>query len=350
VTELVYGIDLVQWQLRIAGGERLTIAQDDVRPRGWAIEGRIYAEDPANHMLPSTGAISRWSQPEGPGIRVDAGVESGSEVSVYYDPMLAKLIVYAADRAHAIARFDRALSEFEIGGVRANLPLLQWIARDQAFRSGETTTGFIAQRLDETIFARSAPPRNALLLCVAGILAGGAAPWRVGSTSLPLRLQSDGSVSEILADAAVEPGRWHLSGALDGVLHAGRSGSTVRARLEPDGTAVAGTIERRRAGAFEVQLDGRRHAFAFAAAPSVGTADAAQGGTLDGRVAAPMPGKIVKISVREGDRVAERDLLLVLEAMKMEHRIEASAAAQVKAVLVKEGEIVTGGAPLVELE
>ncbi len=114
VTELAYGVDLVQWQLRIASGERLTISQDDVRPRGWAIEGRIYAEDPANHMLPSTGTIAHWSPPEGPGVRVDAGVAAGSEVSVYYDPMLAKLIVYANDRPNAVARFEQALEEFAV--------------------------------------------------------------------------------------------------------------------------------------------------------------------------------------------------------------------------------------------
>ncbi|HEY5425823.1 MAG TPA: acetyl-CoA carboxylase biotin carboxylase subunit, partial [Candidatus Tumulicola sp.] len=154
VTELVYGVDLVRWQLRIANGERLTIAQDDVRPRGWAIEGRIYAEDPANHLLPSTGTIARWSPPEGPGVRVDAGVATGSEVSVYYDPMLAKLIVYGTDRAHAIARFERAVEDFGVDGVATNLPLLLWIARDAAFRAGDTTTSFLAQRLDESTFAR----------------------------------------------------------------------------------------------------------------------------------------------------------------------------------------------------
>ena len=102
VTELVYGIDLVHWQLRIANGERLTIPQETVTPRGWAIETRIYAEDPANRMLPSTGTITQWEPPEGPGIRVDAGVRAGSDVSVYYDPMLAKLIVWGEDRAAAI--------------------------------------------------------------------------------------------------------------------------------------------------------------------------------------------------------------------------------------------------------
>ena len=158
VTELVYGVDLVQWQLRIAGGERLTISQDELRPRGWAIEGRIYAEDPANRMLPSTGTIARWSPPEGPGVRLDAGVTRGSEVGLYYDPMLAKLIVYGSDRAHAVARFERALEDFTIEGVRTNLPLLLWIARDEAFRAGDTTTGFL--RNGSTNRSSNAPRRR----------------------------------------------------------------------------------------------------------------------------------------------------------------------------------------------
>ena len=164
VTELVYGVDLVQWQLRIANGEALSIAQQDVRPRGWAIETRIYAEDPANHMLPSIGRITDWSPPEGPGVRVDAGVTTGSDVSVYYDPMLAKLIVFGSDRAHAVARLQRALDDFSIGGVTSNLPLLAWIVRDEWFRDGKTTTSFLAQRLDESIFAPRAVSREAAML------------------------------------------------------------------------------------------------------------------------------------------------------------------------------------------
>ena len=123
VTELAYGIDLVHWQLRIANGEQLTIKQQDVQPRGWAIETRIYAEDPANHMLPSTGTITEWAPPEGPGVRVDGGVERGSEVSVFYDPMLAKLIVWGEDRNAAMDRLTLALQDFRIGGIRANVPL-----------------------------------------------------------------------------------------------------------------------------------------------------------------------------------------------------------------------------------
>lgn len=351
VTEFVYGVDLVQWQLRIASGERLTLAQQDVRPRGWAIEGRVYAEDPANHLLPSTGTISRWAPPEGPGVRVDAGVTTGSAVGVYYDPMLAKLIVYGSDRAQAIARFEQALREFTVSGVRTNVPLLLWIARDEAFRAGATTTAFLAQRLDESIFAAAAAPREALLLCAAGLLLDGRAPWRIGGVGVPLRLTcGDAPAGELLADATAQPGVWRLSGNVAGELHAQRRGDTVSAGFGDRGQTktFTGTVVPE-GGDVLVRYDGGTYVFRLAGPPSVGSADAAAGGALDGRVTAPMPGKIVKIAVREGDAVAERALLVVLEAMKMEHRIEASTGAKVKAVLVKEGEIVAGGAPLVEL-
>jgi 3-methylcrotonyl-CoA carboxylase alpha subunit len=346
VTELVYGIDLVQWQLRIANGERLTISQDDVRPRGWAIEARIYAEDPANNMLPSTGTIARWSPPEGPGVRLDAGVTTGSEVSVYYDPMLAKLIVDGNDRAQAIARLERALLEFAVDGVRTNLPLLLWIARDGAFRAGETTTGFLSQRLDESIFSPSIAPRQATLLAAATLLADGRAPFRIGGIGMPLRLQHDGARVDLVADATVAPHVWFLSGDAVGELWAERRGPTVRARF--DGTALAGNAGREHDGV-TVTLDGQNYRFSFSPPPSAESTGAGAGIAGDGRVVAPMPGKIVKIAVHEGEQVVEHALLLVLEAMKMEHRLEATVASTVKAILVKEGEIVAGGAALLEL-
>jgi 3-methylcrotonyl-CoA carboxylase alpha subunit len=346
VTELVYGIDLVQWQLRIANGDALTISQDDVRPRGWAIETRIYAEDPANHMLPSIGTIDCWEPPEGPGIRMDSGVAEGSEVGVYYDPMLAKLIVFGSDRAHAIARLTHALEDFTIGGVRTNVPLLLWIARDEAFRAGDTTTSFLAQRLDESIFTNAEVPRSAALLAAAAMLTEGTAPWRVGGVGMPIRLQHDRSIVEIVADATGLPHAWHLSGDVAGELHAQRRGDSLHATFG-DATFSGNVI--REGGHFSVHVGGAAYALHLADPPTADGAAAAHGAGGDGRVTSPMPGKIVKILVHEGDVVEERALLVVLEAMKMEHRIEASTGATVKAVLVKEGDIVPGGTALVEL-
>ncbi len=346
VTELVYGLDLVQWQLRIAAGEPLTLAQGEVKPRGWAIEARLYAEDPANHMLPSTGTIAHWSPPEGPGVRVDAGVTSGSEVGHYYDPMLAKLIAFGSDRSAAIARIEQALSECRVDGVRTNLPLLLWIVRDAAFRAGETTTRFLDERLDESIFAAGKPRREAVLLCAAALLADGRAPWRVGGAGIPLRLQHEHNVVEFIADAGATSDAWRLSGAFDGALQARRRGELVFADF--DGTAISGEVTY--AGqTFDVHFDGRAWSFAFASPPEAGTARGQHAVSDGANVTAPMPGKIVKVAVRAGERVEEHALLVVLEAMKMEHRIEASAGATVKSVLVKEGEIVAASAPLVEL-
>jgi 3-methylcrotonyl-CoA carboxylase alpha subunit len=346
VTELVYGIDLVQWQLRIAGGEPLTISQTDVRPRGWAIEARIYAEDPANGMLPSTGTIAHWAPPAGPGIRLDAGVTTGSVVSHYYDPMLAKLIAFGSDRASAIARLRRSLQDFTIDGVRTNLPLLLWIARDEAFARGETTTSFLAKRLDESIFARATPPAGAVLLCAAALLVDGRAPWRIGDVGVPLHLQHDGGPVELVADAVGNPGRWQLSGDRSGELRAHRRGDIVHAQL--DDAAVSGAVTYD-GGTTVVHLDGRSWPFEFAASPSLDSSTAAHSAVAGAHVTAPMPGRIVKIAIRDGEPVEEHALLIVLEAMKMEHRIEASAAATVKSVLVKEGQIVASGTPLVEL-
>jgi 3-methylcrotonyl-CoA carboxylase alpha subunit len=325
VTELVYGVDLVHWQLRIANGERLTISQEEVKPRGWAIETRIYAEDPANHMLPSTGRITEWSLPEGPGIRVDAGVTTGSEVSVYYDPMLAKLIVFGSDREHAVARLDGALSNFRIAGVRANVPLLQWIVRDQWYRDGRTTTSFLAQRLDESIFTPAAVKPHDALPEIVRRLASGEHAWRIAGIGIPLWLEANGTAVRVEA-SHIEGDRWQLSGDLSGDL-------LVKQRRFNGEPIVESTL-----------------AFTPAAAPSASSQGAASSGAgSDGRIAAPMPGKIVKIATAAGATVKAHDLLVVLEAMKMEHRIEAAADGFVASVLVHEGDIVPGGAPLVEL-
>ena len=329
VTELVYGVDLVQWQLRIASGEKLTIAQDDVRPRGWAIETRIYAEDPANNMLPSTGTLTQWSPPEGPGIRLDAGVTTGSEVSVYYDPMLAKLIVYGTDRTQAIARLAGALADFTIDGVRTNIPLLLWIARDDAFGAGDTTTSFLAQRLDESIFRDAPVSDDAVALAAATLLSGGRIPFRIGGIGIPLRFTIEGRKVEILADSTADPNVWRLSGDVSGELAVAHRQASLNGR--------------------RLAADVRRYRVELTPPPTAEAAHGAHGGGGDGRIVAPMPGKIVKIAVSEGDDVEERALLVVLEAMKMEHRLEASIAATVKAILVKEGDIVAGGTPLLEL-
>jgi acetyl-CoA carboxylase biotin carboxylase subunit len=166
VTELVTGIDLVQWQIRIAAGERLPFAQADIVPKGWAIECRITSEDPSNSFLPSTGTISYLHVPSGPGVRWDGGVELGSEIGLFYDPMLAKLIVYAATREAAVERMHRALLELTIEGVESSRDFHLRVMEDAEFRVGAIDIQWLERRLDSLLHVK--PPaetaRNAALV------------------------------------------------------------------------------------------------------------------------------------------------------------------------------------------
>jgi acetyl-CoA/propionyl-CoA carboxylase biotin carboxyl carrier protein len=149
VTELVTGLDLVAWQIRVAAGEELPASVLGATPHGHAIEVRVYAEDPHQGFAPTSGTISAWRMPEGPGIRVDAGVSAGSPLSGHYDPLLAKVMVHAEDRPAAVARLRRALMETSIGGVQTDLPFLSWLVDDPGFRSGAYDTGIIANEWGE---------------------------------------------------------------------------------------------------------------------------------------------------------------------------------------------------------
>jgi acetyl-CoA carboxylase, biotin carboxylase subunit len=150
VTELITGLDLVHLQIRIAAGEELPFTQDDVRIRGHAIECRIYAEDPDNNYFPSPGKITMLQESSGPGIRIDSGMYEGWNVPIDYDPLLAKLIGYGADREQAIARLTRALSEYFVGGIKTNISLFRRILRDADFRDAKLDTGFLDRMLKRT--------------------------------------------------------------------------------------------------------------------------------------------------------------------------------------------------------
>jgi acetyl-CoA carboxylase biotin carboxylase subunit len=161
VTELVTGIDLVQWQLRIASGEKLPFVQEEITPRGWAIECRITSEDPSNNFLPSTGQVQYLHIPSGPGVRWDGGIETGSEISLYYDPMLAKLIVWAATRAEAVDRMHRALLELTIEGVDTSRDFHLRVMEDAEFRAGDIEIQWLERRLAD--LTNVAPPPDAVV-------------------------------------------------------------------------------------------------------------------------------------------------------------------------------------------
>ncbi|MEZ5351228.1 MAG: acetyl-CoA carboxylase biotin carboxylase subunit [Bryobacteraceae bacterium] len=186
VTELVTGVDLVAWQLRIAAGQPLTLAQHDIAWRGWAIECRVCAEDPDQNFLPSPGLIRRLEQPAGPGIRVDSGIYAGWNVPMDYDPLLAKLIAWAPDRNLAVDRLLRALGEYRIQGIRANLGFFRGVLADKAFRRGDLHTGFIGEYLDRTGGREvPVPPDYEVVAALVAAIAATAAPHPADSGHPP---------------------------------------------------------------------------------------------------------------------------------------------------------------------
>ncbi|MDB4916169.1 MAG: Carbamoyl-phosphate synthase chain ATP-binding protein, partial [Gemmatimonadetes bacterium] len=169
VTELVTGIDLVQWQIRIAAGEKLPFVQSEITPRGWAIECRITSEDPSNGFLPSTGRVQYLHVPSGPGVRWDGGIETGSEISLFYDPMLAKLIVWAPDRAQAIERMHRALLELTIEGVDTSRDFHLRLMEDTEFRAGAIEIQWLERRLAD-LSSRKPPAEGVVRAAIAAVL------------------------------------------------------------------------------------------------------------------------------------------------------------------------------------
>jgi len=344
VTEAVQDVDLVRWQLRIAAGDALTIVQNAVRAEGWAIEARITAEDPATGYLPASGTITAWEPPSGPGIRLDSGVAAGSEISIYYDSMIAKLIAWGPDRASAIARLTRALETFRIEGVPTNQPLLLRIVRDRGFRDGETTTAFLGER---PAFMHADPadePDGAVLLAI-GALVSDPRTWRIGGVGIPVELRGAERSVRVVASRTGANDGWQITGDIvaDVAIAAHGDRVVVSGSVRHAGRATVG--ER----GIDVTLSGAAYHFAFLDPPRVGAGSHAKHAGTAGSVTSPMPGKIVKVAVAEGDAVAERDLLVVLEAMKMEHRIEAPHAGTVERIAVVPGALVSAGATLVEL-
>jgi 3-methylcrotonyl-CoA carboxylase alpha subunit len=327
VTEFVYGVDLVHEQLRIASGEPLRLGQDELVPRGWAIEARINAEDPAHDFLPQSGTIATFEVPRTPGVRLDAGFGAGSEVPVYYDSLLAKLIVWGTDRAAAIARLDRTLRETQITGIPTNVPLLRAIVADPAFRRGETKTHFLEERIGDYRLAEHPADESASRAVAAALLAREES-WRIAGVGVPLAFRIDGN--DLRAEATFDGSRWILAGDLAGTVEA----DAREATFDRNGGTVA--------------VNGAIVHWTFADPPSADAEHSAHAAS-SGEITAPMPGKIVSVAVEPGREVQQRALLVVLEAMKMEHRIEAPVAGTVREVRVKPGEIVAGGATLLTI-
>jgi 3-methylcrotonyl-CoA carboxylase alpha subunit len=354
VTELVTGLDLVRWQIAIAAGARLPFSQKQVTFRGHAIEARLYAEDPATY-LPAVGRLALLDMPQGPGVRVDSGLATGDEVTVHYDPMIAKLIVSGESRAAAVERLRRALDECAVLGLTTNLPLLRAIAAHPAYAAGDTHTGFLAEHpLD--VAPPAAPPAE--VLAAGAIWAAGepaaaprdpfARPWRAGGGALPVRLQAGGAEHRVSLRRA---GAGWLVRAGEAELAAGvRARGAAELVLDLGGRVERFRVARDAGGDLLVAWRGAAYRLARPAPLSADSATRPGGGHDGASLAAPMPGTLVKVLVGEGEAVREGQPLVVLEAMKMEHTVTAPYAGTVRRLPFAQGASVAGGAALVDLE
>jgi acetyl-CoA/propionyl-CoA carboxylase biotin carboxyl carrier protein len=321
VTELVYGVDIVEQQLRIAAGEPLALQQGELTPRGHAIEARLYAEDPAAGFLPATGTVHVYREPEGPGVRVDSGIRAGSEVGTAYDPMLAKVIAHGADRETALLRLDRALATFDLVGVATNAAFTRALLQRDDVRRGEQDTGLLERVLAELAVG---PPDDlvpAAVLAAAGT-AWPAGPWRRALADHGEARVRDGcvSVGEQTWEAAIRPDTGATRIALDGVER--------RYVVTVTGEAVW------------IARDG--HHLEVRTAPSGRSASR----TLQGSLEAPMPGTVLLVHAADGDAVAEGDVLVLMESMKMELSITAPHAGTVAGLDVRPGDRVALKQPL----
>ncbi len=364
VTEAVTGLDLVEWQLRVADGEKLPLGQEAVTRRGHAIEARLYAEDPARDFLPQPGRLDHVRFPDGDGVRVDTGVRAGDVVSRDYDPMIAKVIAWGDTRAAALARLGRALAATEIAGVRTNRGFLAAIVGHPAFAAAELDTGFIPRHRADLLPAAPAPDARAVALATLAMLlaarrdaheaaAATADPhspwahatgwrlnrdawqecrWRAGDTTVAVRAQFARSGFVLSLPGATIAACGTL--ADDGIVQATLDGVAATARVV------------RRDDAVTVFDRGAEHVLSMVdplVAASAGEAAA-------GKLTAPMPGRVAAVRVAPGERVARGHPLIVVEAMKMEHTVTAPAAGVVGAVHYRVGDLVEEGAELLVLE
>jgi len=348
VTEAITGLDLVEWQLRVASGEVLPKRQDELAIHGWAFEARLYAEDPARDFLPATGKLALFAAPEN--ARVDSGVRSGDNITPFYDPMIAKIITHGATRDEALNRLEGALSKTRIAGLVTNRQFLSDLCKLEAFRSGDVDTGLIA-RESEVLFSGEQPSDIVFALASLGAiglldLPQEGDPW--GSLR-GFRLWGEASRS-VLLDHHGE--RHTVSFTTKSDRHYGFAfgGVEVRnyenglARFAVDGRVAEATVARN-GHDVTVQFEGRDTIFHY-----VESTGAEEESSSESRILSPMPGLVRLVSVAEGASVAKGERLVTMEAMKMELSLTAPRDGKVATVNVAAGDQVNEGALLVQLE
>ena len=351
VTELVTGLDLVEWMIRIAAGEPLPFAQDDIRQSGWAIEARLYAEDPERNFLPSIGRLVRYRPPAGDGVRVDSGVCEGAEITLHYDPMIAKLIAYGADRAAAIRRLGDALDSFYVAGLRHNAAFLAAIAATARFAEGRLSTDFIAEEFPNGFAPPKGPvPADRVILAAAALAEARLPPAPEGRVERVVLL--DGvphkvTLSRDGGEYRVKLGSREVRAATDwrpgdNLMHLALGRDSVTVQVERLGARQFRLVHRgvvRRA-----QVLPPRAAELLLTMPEKPPADTSR------LVLSPMPGLLSALVVDEGQEVKAGEPLAIVEAMKMENVLRAERDGKVARLRARTGDSLTVDQVILEFE
>lgn len=339
VTEAVYGIDLVRWQIEIADGIPLpdlvplymNTADFSQQAAGHAIEVRIYAEDPANNFLPVTGDILHWQAPQG--VRTDAGVQSGATISPHYDPMIAKVIAHASDRSSAIRQLDYALSQLQLMGMRNNVDFLRRVLTHPEHLAGNISTQFLSQYPD--LMTQSSTVPTGVLIAAAFAKGGMHTHWR-NNPNRPIRHRF--SHSETVTEVLIKPTRYHATVSIDDTdyIVIANSATDNTFILTIDGHRRTFTVVEGTTDTWWVHTSDGTFALTWQTPLPLPGATATEQGSLR----APMPGQVIAVSVEEGQSVEQGTVLLIMEAMKMEHRIEAPYAGTVESIYYTVGDAV----------
>jgi 3-methylcrotonyl-CoA carboxylase alpha subunit len=359
VTELITGIDLVEWQLRVASGEKLPLRQEQITLNGHAIEARVYAENPRKNFMPSVGRIRTWHMPEpGHGLRIDAGYRQGDMVSPHYDAMLAKVIAWAPTRQAAIDRLNRALEESDVRGVVTNVSFLSALVVHPDVRANRIDTGFIERELKHIATGPSAPHDLEFGAAVAAILheeakaphAEGPSPWRVAGWMPVGRRQREftfrdgqGSEHQVSLIYGKGPAALVVGDRQMAFAAAPNAAGGIDVTLHGVKSHIVAIVE-----GHELYLRTRNGRFDLHLVDPFGGEDEEQVG--EDKIVAPLPGTVVALLAREGDRIEKGAPILTLEVMKMEQTLRAPFTGIVKTLKCKVGDIVGEGVELAEIE
>ncbi|MDQ0734197.1 acetyl/propionyl/methylcrotonyl-CoA carboxylase subunit alpha [Arthrobacter agilis] len=358
VTELVTGIDLVEWQIRIAAGEELPLTQDDVVLTGHAVEARVYAENPEAGFLPSTGTVLALTEPTGEGIRVDSSLLPGGTVASSYDPMLAKVIAWGADRGEALDRLDAALAGTVVLGVDTNIEYLRLLVGDDDVRAARLDTTLIERKLPDLVFRHVGTEDLALaavLLLEAEPAPVGGSPWHRGDG---FRLGTPRPRTVVLEHDGGSPTVRLVRSGIGWDATVGDSGATHSVVVDAGGGATIDGLRSRRRYALDgdtvwlgdagwsarLRRPGRRELLDAALSRIT-----REEGAADPLVRSPMPGTVVSVSVEDGATVEAGDVLVAVEAMKMEHQLTAALSGVVRLSL-KPGDLVRAHQILATIE